>query len=92
MANGVGGASLFGERVGRQPGVEGRPELGSEALRVELARSASSLAVAFTHCTNTAMSTWVWPWARPWARAASMRRALTRPAAVVFSPFHRFAW
>ena len=82
-----------GERVGGQPGVERGAELGAEAIAVEVARaSLSSAACALTHWKNMAMSTWVWPWARPWARAASMRSALTRPAPLVASPFHRVAW
>ena len=73
-----------GERVGGQPGVEGRAELGSEPGRRRSRRAPrSSVSVALTHWKNMAMSTWVWPSASPWARAASMRRALTRPEALV---------
>ena len=83
-----------GERVGGQPGVEGRAELGAEPVVVERRRApASSVAVALTHWKNMAMSTWVWRLGQALGAGGLDAQGVDparRPWSV--SPFHRFAW
>jgi hypothetical protein len=85
-----------GERPGRDPGVEGRLELGAEARAVDVLLAAFLFAWASIHWMKVATSIWVSACARLAARGldpmALVRLALVRLDALVCSPFQRVAW